>query len=57
MRANDGAVAIARPPTITDLLLNMRSISCGAIPQDEYASDCQPGEAAAERLHRLVMGA
>jgi hypothetical protein len=54
MRVNDGAVAIARPPTITDLLLNMRSISCGVIPQDKYAGDCQPGEAAAERLHRLV---
>lgn len=57
MRANDGAVAIAKPPTITDLLLNMRSISRGAIPRDEYAGECQPGEAAAERLHCLVRGA
>jgi hypothetical protein len=57
MRVTDGAVAIARPPTITDLLLNMRSISSGAIPRDEYAGECQPGEAAAERLHCLVRGA
>ena len=56
MRVNDGAVAIARPPTITDLLLTMRSISCGTIPQDKYAGDCQPGEGAIGRLHCLVSG-
>jgi hypothetical protein len=32
MRVNDGAVAIAKPPTITDLLLNMDNLSCGTIP-------------------------
>src|SRR5215216_629022 len=54
MRVNDGAAAIARPPIITDLLLTMRSISCGDIPQDKYAGDCQPGEAAQGPLHWLV---
>jgi hypothetical protein len=36
MRASDGAVAIARPPTITDLLLNMRLFSRGPIPPLDY---------------------
>jgi hypothetical protein len=46
-------VAIARPPTITDLLLTMRSISRGAIPRDKYAGDCRPGEAAGGGLTAL----
>src|ERR1700754_1995204 len=54
MRANDGEVASARVPTITDLLLSMRSISCGDIPQGEYVGDRPPGEAARRRLHCLV---
>lgn len=31
MRANDGAAAIAKPPAITDLLLNMNRLSYGTL--------------------------
>src|SRR5260370_16414398 len=57
MPANDGAVAIARPPTIRDRLLNMTVTPVELFHGANYARARRRDEAARARPHCLVTSA